>query len=302
MRCFGRFQTHCLKRRQTAKPFLSAVVLIGALLLIACSSAAAPSISQTSDPSASTLNTLPNTALPTETAFSSWPAAPTGPVSMFRGGTSRNGVYSGQGENLFAPLKGPLKWKFQTNGGLLSVPPAPIPGRNIGRREIPKDQERQVRSTPAVIYGAAYFGSDDGLIYAVDIKTGEEIWRFQTGGEVESSPAVAGGLVLVGSLSNTFFALDQKTGEPRWTFNTGSMVKSSSVVIDGAVLFGSWDNNFYAVELTSGNEFWRFELGNWVWSSPAVADQTVYFGNDDWNLYALDLVTGKEKWRFGTSG
>jgi outer membrane protein assembly factor BamB len=148
--------------------------------------------------------------------------------------------FSGQGENLFAPPKGQLKWTFQTNSGLLSVPPAPIPGWNIGRREIPKDQEGQVRSTPAVIDGAAYFGSDDGHIYAVDIKTSEEIWRFQTGGEVESSPAVAGGLVLVGSLSNTFFALDQKTGEPRWTFNTGSMVQSSSVVIDGAVLFGSW--------------------------------------------------------------
>ncbi len=35
--------------------------------------------------------------------------------------------------------------------------------------------------SPTVAEGVLYPGSHDGNLYAVDIKTGEEKWQFQTG-------------------------------------------------------------------------------------------------------------------------
>jgi eukaryotic-like serine/threonine-protein kinase len=46
----------------------------------------------------------------------------------------------------------------------------------------------------------AYFGSADGYLYAVDVKTGNKKWRFKAPfGWMRSSPAVANGLIYFGS-------------------------------------------------------------------------------------------------------
>jgi|SRR5215467_14121877 len=40
-----------------------------------------------------------------------------------------------------------------------------------------------------------FFGSNDHYLYAVDLETGSEKWKFKNGSRVASSPAVAQGLV-----------------------------------------------------------------------------------------------------------
>ena len=85
----------------------------------------------------------------------------TSEVAMFRGGPTHVGVYADHGPEVDPSVL----WRFATDGPVLS--------------------------SPAVIDGRAYFGSDDGFLYAVDINTGAEAWRFRTGGAVRSSPAVA---------------------------------------------------------------------------------------------------------------
>src|ERR1700691_3556891 len=54
-----------------------------------------------------------------------------------------------------------------------------------------------VSSSPAVADGVVYVGSNDGNVYALDAKTGANLWSFTTGGGA-SSPAVVDGVVYVG--------------------------------------------------------------------------------------------------------
>ena len=82
-----------------------------------------------------------------------------------------------------------------------------------------------VISTPAVADGTVYFGSgcvgefclrrpdSDYNFYALDSQTGQEIWRFKTGGGVASSPLVADDLVYFGSEDQHVYALDRQTGQ-----------------------------------------------------------------------------------------
>jgi glucose dehydrogenase len=60
---------------------------------------------------------------------------------------------------------GKVKWRFQTGN--------------------------KIRSAPALYNGVAYFGSDDGHLYALDAQTGKLQWKFQAAGAVSSSPAVS---------------------------------------------------------------------------------------------------------------
>ena len=85
-----------------------------------------------------------------------------------------------------------------------------------------------------------YFGSCDNYLYILDIKTGEEKWKFKTGGQVHSSPVVSEGVVYFGSCDNYLYILDIKTGEEKWKFKTGGQVHSSPVVSEGWYILAVW--------------------------------------------------------------
>ena len=69
-----------------------------------------------------------------------------------------------------------------------------------------------VFSSPAVVGGVVYIGSEDGKVYALNATTGAREWSYTTGGPVYSSPAVANGVVYVGSNDGNVYAFSQAGG------------------------------------------------------------------------------------------
>ena len=203
-------------------------------------------------------------------------------VTMFRGNPAHTGVIPD------SPMPRPhkdWKWRFRTGN--------------------------KVRSTPAVVNGVAYFGSDDSYLYALDVKTQELRWKFKTGAEVSSSPAVANGLVYFLSNDNTFYAVDVATGKQKWMITTGPELKneirwdyfiSSPTVADNTIYFGGSDGSVYAIDALKGTKKWTFKTTGKVRASPSVADQTVFIGSMDGIMYALHAATGELKWKFKCEG
>ena len=176
-----------------------------------------------------------------------------------------------------------LTWKFTTNGSIIS--------------------------SPSVVDGVVYFGSQDKNIYAVGAWGGNLIWKFATQGPVESSPAVVNGKVYTGGDDGYVYCLDAKTGTLLWKtfvngnqeFTFGSVVlKSSPAVVGGKVYIGSLDRNMYALDANTGNIVWQFEANGPIESSPAAAYNAVYFTAqepDTGVLYKLDSNTGTIVWK-----
>jgi serine/threonine-protein kinase len=104
-----------------------------------------------------------------------------------------------------------------------------------------------VESSPAVVNGTVYVGSDYGAVYALDAATGRLRWSFVTGGGVVSSPVVAGGTVYVGSEDDKVYALDSATGHLVWSYPTGDIVVASPAVAAGIVYAASDDGKLYAL-------------------------------------------------------
>ena len=55
----------------------------------------------------------------------------------------------------------------------------------------------RVRSSPVVVDGVVYAGSWDRQLYALDAKTGQELWKMKTGKPIQSFPAVMNSVVYV---------------------------------------------------------------------------------------------------------
>ena len=65
---------------------------------------------------------------------------------------------------------------------------------------------------PAVANGLVYVGSDDGNIYALNVKDGSKLWNYNTSKAVWSSPTVVNGVVYVGSDDGNVYALNADMG------------------------------------------------------------------------------------------
>ncbi|MBN2042360.1 MAG: PQQ-binding-like beta-propeller repeat protein [Candidatus Aenigmarchaeota archaeon] len=153
-----------------------------------------------------------------------------------------------------------------------------------------------ILATPMLNNGMVYFTSADHYVYAVDVETGEEKWRFRTDGKMFCTPAVYGNLVIVGAYDRNVYAINEN-GEEVWRFQTGGEIASSPFVNDGMVFIGSNDGYMYCINAETGEEKWRFRTGDWIGSSPAVWNERLYFGSYDGYIYCLSLG-GKEFWRF----
>lgn len=68
-------------------------------------------------------------------------------------------------------------------------------------------------STPLVHDGIAYAASLDKNVYAVNLETGKEVWRYKTNARVFSTPALVKGRVVVGNNGGRLYVLDAKTGQ-----------------------------------------------------------------------------------------
>src|SRR5258708_2365751 len=67
-----------------------------------------------------------------------------------------------------------------------------------------------IESSAAIANGVVYVGAGTGYLYAVDLATGKERWKYKVTGDLgigESSPAVANGTVFIGDLAGTFHAV-----------------------------------------------------------------------------------------------
>jgi outer membrane protein assembly factor BamB len=182
-------------------------------------------------------------------------------------------VRSGSAGTAAVP-QGTLKWSFPTDAA--------------------------VHSSPAVVDGTVYFGSQDYNLYALDAETGTEKWEYKTGSWVESSPAIVDGVVYCGSNDSMLYALDARTGERIWNFKTIYPVRCSPAVADGVVYCGSDDYYLYAIDAAEGTEVWDQYTGSPVVSSPVVANGIVYIGSGGGYSYAINALNGQFRLRFKT--
>ena len=160
---------------------------------------------------------------------------------------------------------------------------------------------------PVLAAGRLFFGTNHGLVLAVQAASGRIAWHRQFAGCIASSPAVGNGVVYIGfmdpppcsdSAPSFLAALDARDGRMLWRFRAG-VIESSPLLAGGRVYFGSWDHHVYALDARTGRLEWSFATGDRVKGGVALAGGTIYAGSYDGYLYALDARGGRLRWTAG---
>ncbi|MGH7777767.1 MAG: PQQ-binding-like beta-propeller repeat protein, partial [Candidatus Dormibacterales bacterium] len=176
-------------------------------------------------------------------------------------------------------------WRFQTQQGIDSDVGAPptISPPGVNR----------------LADGAVYVTGKDGITYAIDLSTGQQIWDYTAIGHPAQSGASLVGRTIYLGFSKGLIALDAVTGAQVWTSASSSSPSVSMPSISGAtgdqVIFrGDMAGVLHADSLASGASLFTYPTaapgsGVFIFSSPAISTGRVFIANSAGTLFAFGL-------------
>jgi PQQ-dependent dehydrogenase (methanol/ethanol family) len=137
-----------------------------------------------------------------------------------------------------------------------------------------------IEATPLVVDGVMYTTGVWNVLYALDAKTGKELWRYDPQpnrawlrymccGPANRGPAVWKGKVFIGTMDGRLIAVDAASGQPVWEVQTTDRTKPYSItgaprVVRGKVIIGNGGAEFgvrgyvTAYDAGTGKQVWRF--------------------------------------------
>jgi outer membrane protein assembly factor BamB len=156
-----------------------------------------------------------------------------------------------------------------------------------------------VESSPALLQGQLFVGTDAGEMVSIGLASGEVSARTKVGDVVRSSPLPLPEQVLVGTIegreAGALVALAPGTLRVLWRRKLAA-VFSSPTLAAGRVLVGSDNEQLSAVDLERGQLAWSTPLAGRVRATPAVAAGRAFVGTFAGRLVCLDAESGAIVW------
>jgi len=118
--------------------------------------------------------------------------------------------------------------------------------------------------------------------------SGKQVWEFKGLQRSISTPSIADGVLYISDYSGRVFALDAKTGEHFWEFDTKGHIWGSTVAVDGKVLIANEEGELYVLSggKDGGKELSLIEFPAPIYSSPVIANGVMYVATQT-HLYAF---------------
>ena len=207
-------------------------------------------------------------------------------------------IFFESGNSLFALTKrGKLKWRRDLYSG------------EISNRMDPWDFHH---SSPYLHEGVVYIGTERGILWGFEAKSGERVLRCQTLSEqtIRTTPVVSGNLIFYGDWDGVLYANDIAKGSLAWKYDTKqdgtypwtNAILTSPVVEGDNIYFAGKSNRLYSLDSRTGKKNWHYSspTDQWLIGGPLVEEGVVYLGSSDQSLFhAIDDSTGVLLWSTG---
>jgi outer membrane protein assembly factor BamB len=141
-------------------------------------------------------------------------------------------------------------------------------------------------------------------VYAVDLNTGSEVWRYPAKANAKTTfytnPVLSpDGQLLVPSYDKKLYSINPATGLENWSFSgSTNRLVGSPLVTQDMIFQPSTDHFIYALDMT-GKQVWKHETGGPIWAQPATLDacNCIFVASMDHTVYAFESTSGRQIWQ-----
>lgn len=153
-------------------------------------------------------------------------------------------------------------------------------------------------------------GEDAGQVTALEPKSGQPRWTYRTRGPVQTRPVLAGNLLYITSNEGRIYAIDVRTGAWRWQYDREATDtfsirgQSGALPVGDRVYVGFPDGYLSCLNAETGEVIWNRALAGEasrftdVDSSPALIGDTLVVSCYASGLFGLDKKDGSMRWRY----
>ena len=239
----------------------------------------------------------PLLALDLETGAAKWTFAP--PEGVW------DRAYASDGKRVFVGLKNKTIATLDISNGKV------IWQKDLGiNMQVPPLVSDGIVYAPTTFVGPELTPEVHGRakLFALDAKTGKEIWVFESDDYILQTPARCGGTLFVGGNfydptpideggHTRIYALDLATGSPLWNYESEDGFPKRLYATEQTLVFVAYQDFMNGVDIETGELRWRYDTGNWTPSFLGAGD-VVYFSSANTLVFALDTNTGESIWQF----
>lgn len=141
----------------------------------------------------------------------------------------------------------------------------------------------------------------DHYLYAVNLATGEKVWKEDLEAPLVARPLLNGEILYIGTLNGDVFAINVNTRTLVWRNKVEGGIWSAPTLVDEQIYFGDQKGNVTIFDLNDGTILDTARLGSAILGSGIVLPDGVAFGKEDGDLVLVPFE-GEKQWSMPVGG
>ena len=173
------------------------------------------------------------------------------------------------------------------------------------------EKQRGQEAQPLIYDGVMYVTGSYSRLYAIDARTGEELWQYDARlpegilpccDVVNRGAAIYGDKIYFGTLDARIMALDRKTGDVVWRkkiadYKAGYSYTAAPIIVNGLVITGNSGGEFGIVGEVQARDA---ETGELVWTRPVIEGHMGTFKGEPSSMTGtLNATWPGDMWKTG---
>ncbi|MEP3603131.1 MAG: PQQ-dependent methanol/ethanol family dehydrogenase [Stappiaceae bacterium] len=173
------------------------------------------------------------------------------------------------------------------------------------------EKQRGQETQPLIHDGIMYITGSYSRLYAIDVKTGKELWQYDARlpegilpccDVVNRGAAIFGDKVFFGTLDARIVALDKKTGDVVWRkkiadYKAGYSYTAAPLIVNGLIITGNSGGEFGIVGEIQARDV---NTGETVWTRPVIEGHMGTFKGEESSMTGtLNATWPGDMWKTG---